>query len=95
MKTVNNRQTVRHRNLIPLKVRQSKLDGWVEKAISDVSKQGVCFLSKVPYSPGSGLEVEIFKNKNKVSAEVIWCQIFDGVSDLEPYFRVGIKYNKS
>jgi hypothetical protein len=62
MKTVNNRQSVRHRNLIPLKVRETKSDDWVEKAISDVSNSGVCFLSKVPYATGRGLEIGIFGN---------------------------------
>jgi hypothetical protein len=94
MNIKNKRQVVRYRNIIPLKVRQSISDRWHEWPISDISKLGVCFLSKVPYLPGSNMKIKVFGDKDNDKAEVMWCRRYYSEFDSGSYYRVGIKFNK-
>ncbi len=93
MNSLNRRNIIRQRSLLPVKVRIPRTSKWVESTVFNLNKTGVCFLSNIPCSPGEKLEVNKFNAEEIIPAHVVWCQPIKDMTKSKQEFKVGIEYS--
>ena len=93
MKGLNRRRSIRQRSLLLIKLSIQGAAGWVESKVFNCHKNGVCFLSDIPCSPGEKLEIMAFNMAEKMPADVVWCQPETDMTGFIKMFKVGVKYS--
>lgn len=93
MNSLNRRNIIRQRSLLPVKVRIPGTSNWVESTVFNLNKTGICILSDIPCSPGEKIEVNKFQAKEIIPAHVVWCQPINDMTKSKKEFKVGIEYS--
>jgi len=93
MKSLNRRRVIRHRTLLPVKVSIPETDIWVESKVFNCHRNGVCFSSDIPCSPGENLDILIPFETNKIHAKVVWCHPATDIPDSKKVYKMGVKYS--